>query len=180
MIEKIVQDQNVRVLLSEDDILRKIDDLGKKITEDYQGKEVVLVGVLTGCFIFMADMCRALDIDCEITFMQISSYGDEMKSSGNVTVKQDLTTDIEGKDVIIIEDIVDSGRSLHFLLNYLNDKNPASVKTVALLNKPNAHEVDVPIDYVGFNISDEFVIGYGLDLAKKKRNLRHIYQVITE
>ena len=179
-IEKIVQNENVHILLNHEDIKQKVIALGKEITTDYEGKEVVLVGVLTGCFIFMADLCREIDLDVEISFLQISSYGDEMKSSGKVTVKQELKSDIEGKHVIIVEDIVDSGHSLHFLLDYLNEKKPASIKTVALLNKPNAHKVDINVDYIGFNISDEFVIGYGLDVAKKKRNLKNIYQVITE
>lgn len=179
-IEKIVQNEDVHILLSHSDINQKIITLGQEITRDYEGKDIVLVGVLTGCFIFMADLCREINLDVEISFLQISSYGNEMQSSGKVTVKQELKSDIEGKHVIIVEDIVDSGHSLDFLLKYLAEKDPASVKTVALLNKPNAHKVDVSVDYIGFNISDEFVIGYGLDVAKKKRNLKNIYQVITE
>jgi hypoxanthine phosphoribosyltransferase len=178
-IEKILEDEkyDVDILLSESEIKHRIKELGQQITEDYQDKDVVLVGALTGSFIFMADICREIELNCEIAFLKISSYGYRTTTSGKVTLQNDIKTDIHGKDVIIVEDIVDTGISLSFLTNHLSKFRPNSIKIVALLNKPEAHHKELTIDYIGFDIKNEFVIGYGLDFANKKRNLKNIYTV---
>lgn len=177
--EKILANENYdsTVLITKEELDKRVVELATEITNDYQGKAPVLVSVLTGSFIFMADLSRSIALDCKIAFLQISSYDDQMESSGNVTLKSPLSTDIKGKDVIIVEDIVDSGYSLQYLRAYFSDLKPATLKVVTLLNKPAAHKVQVSLDYVGFNIGNEFVIGYGLDFAGYKRNLKQIYSV---
>jgi hypoxanthine phosphoribosyltransferase len=180
MSEITVNGMKTRVLISKEEIAKRVEELGKQITKDIPNENLVMVGVLTGSFLFMADLVRAIDHDLEVAFMQISSYGNGMKSTGRITIKQDVSADISGKDVIIVEDIVDSGRSLRFMIDYLKLKHPNSIKTVALLDKPNAHKVDISCDYVGFEISNEFVLGYGLDVAQKRRNLSEVLQVIPD
>ena len=177
--ENILTNENYdsNVLIDEETINSKVIQLGQKITEDFKNKSPVLVSVLTGSFMFMADLCREINLDCKIAFLQISSYDDGMESSGKVTLKSPLSTDITGKDVIIVEDIVDSGYSLQYLRAYFSNQNPASISVVTLLNKPAAHKVQVKLNYVGFEIDNEFVIGYGLDFAGYKRNLKQIYKV---
>ena len=177
--EKILTNENYEstVLIDEERLRSRVVELGKQITSDFRDKTPVLVGVLTGSYMFMADLCREIELDCKIAFLQISSYDDEMESSGKVTLKSPLSTDIAGKDVILVEDIVDSGYSLQYLRAYFSDFKPASLAVVTLLNKPAAHKVTVNIDYVGFDIGNEFVIGYGLDFAGHKRNLKQIYTV---
>jgi hypoxanthine phosphoribosyltransferase len=165
------------VHISSEQIAERISELGKIITSDYSERKPLLIGALTGSFIFLADLCRELEIDCEVHFVQISSYGDGTESSGKVILKQELTADIAGKDIIIVEDIVDTGYSLEFLVNYLQKFQPATIKIVALLSKPTAHKIKIPLDYIGFEIKNEFVIGYGLDYAGYKRNLKSIYTV---
>lgn len=167
----------VSVLLSESDIRTRVREMGQQITEDYRGRKPLLIGALTGSFVFMADLCREIDLDVEIAFLKISSYGSRTETSGKVLLVQNLTVDIKGRDVIIVEDIVDSGFSLDFLLRHVAEMQPASVKSATLLNKPEAHRVSCGIDYVGFDIPDDFVIGYGLDFAESKRNLKQIYTV---
>ena len=179
VVEKILQNEkyDTKILISEEEIKERVALLGEEITRDYDGKEPVLIGALTGSFVFMADLCREIELDCDVTFLKISSYGYRTTTSGKVTLESDIKTDIHGKDVIIVEDIVDTGISLQFLMNHLKKFRPNSIKIVALLNKPEAHQREVNVDYVGFVIKNDFVIGYGLDFASKKRNLKNIYTV---
>ena len=148
--------------------------IGAEITADYQGKEPLFVGVLRGCFVFMADLVRACDLPCAVDFMVVSSYGKGTKSSGTVKIIKDLTENIEGRDVIIVEDILDSGNTLYNLKNLLQTRNPASIRIATLLDKPERRTADIKADYVGFEIPDAFVVGYGLDYQEKYRNLPYI------
>lgn len=162
------------VFASEEDIRTRIAELGAQITGDYAGREPVFVGVLKGCFIFMADLMRAVDVQSTVDFMVVSSYGSGTTSTGAVKIVKDLSEDIEGKDVIIVEDILDSGNTLHYLTGYLSVRKPASIRIVTLLDKPDRRTADVKADYVGFTIPDAFVVGYGLDYDQKYRNLPFI------
>ena len=166
---------NYRELISEQQINQKIKELANKICEDYREKCPILIGVLNGAFIFMADLIREITIDCEVDFVKISSYGNEMKSSGNIKLLKDFDCDVDDRHVLIVEDIADSGRSIKFLEKMFADSNPKSVKFVSLLLKEGGAIVDFKIDYVGFTIPNEFVVGYGLDYAQKLRNLSSIY-----
>ena len=159
------------VLIEEDDLQRRIADLGAEISSDYEGRDLLLVGVLKGAVFFLADLMRHLTVPCEIDFMAISSYGAATSSSGVVRILKDLDRDIAGRDVLVVEDIIDSGLTLSWLLRNLRSRNPASVEVFALLRKPDAIQVDVPLRYLGFDIPNEFVVGYGLDYAERYRNL---------
>ncbi|MEM7608560.1 MAG: hypoxanthine phosphoribosyltransferase [Myxococcota bacterium] len=151
----------------------RIAQLGKQITEDYAGKEVVIVPVLKGSFVFAADLIRQIDLECSIDFLGLRSY-EGTESSGVVQITHDLTKAVEGRHVIVVEDIVDTGLTMQYLLENLATRKPASVKTVSLLHKPARSKVEVPIDYLGFTIDDVFVIGYGLDFDQKYRNLPYL------
>ncbi len=165
----------IDVLFDEETLSQRIRQLGEQITADYSADEpLVMVGVLKGSFLFLADLCRAVDLPVEIDFLGLSSYGDSEQSSGVVRVTQDLSRSIEGKHVIVVEDIVDTGLTMAYLLENLATRNPASVKIASLLHKPARTKVDIPIDYLGFEIPDRFVIGYGLDSQNKLRNLPFI------
>ncbi len=179
MKETILLNENYKtdILLSESEIRTRVQELGAAISRDYAGKNIVLIGALTGSFIFMADLCREIELDLETIFLQISSYHGGTETSGEVTLKSDIKTDITGKDVIIVEDIVDSGISLKYLMDHIKAKQPKSIKIVALLSKPESHKIPSTIDYLGFEIENKFVIGYGLDFAEHKRNLKNIYTV---
>ncbi len=172
---KFLKDGKYEILLSSDEIKAKVHELGKRISEDYQGKCPILVGVLNGGFIFCADLFRAIDIDCEVDFIKISSYGDAMETSGKVKLKKNIDAHLEGRHVLVVEDIVDSGYSVQYLRQRLQSCNPKSLKFVSLLVKEGNQRVPYHIDYVGFRIPNRFVVGYGLDLAQKFRNLPHIY-----
>jgi len=165
-----------RELISRDRIAARVAELGAAITRDYadRGKDLVLVGVMKGSIIFMADLCRVVDLPCTLETIGIQSYGDATRSSGVVQITSDLTRPIEGKDVIIIEDIVDTGLTVAYLLHNLQTRQPRSLKVCALLHKPERAVQQVPIDYLGFTIPNEFVIGYGLDVAQRYRNLPFI------
>jgi hypoxanthine phosphoribosyltransferase len=163
--------------LSETAIQSRIKELAETISKDYKGKVPVFIGVLNGSFIFMSDLVKNIGIDCEIDFFKLSSYGDEKISSGNVTLIKELNCDVNGRDLIIVEDIVDSGLSIKFIEELINQHHPTSMKVVSLLVKPNSLRYDVKIDYIGFEIPSQFVIGYGLDYAQKYRNLRSIYML---
>lgn len=163
-----------KVLFSQQELQRKVNELGEQITRDYAGKEPIFVGVLKGCFVFMADLMRAVNLPCQIDFMAVSSYGKGTTSSGNVQINKDLSYDIAGRDVIIVEDILDSGVTLSYLMKILEARGANSIRLCTLLSKPERHKVEVPIDYLGFEIPDEFVVGYGLDYAEKYRNLPYI------
>lgn len=161
----------IRVLLSEKDVDRRIAEIGKKISEDYQGKEVHLICVLKGSVFFTCELAKRITVPVSLDFMSVSSYGADTKSSGVVRIVKDLDEPLEGKDVIIVEDIIDSGRTLSYLIEILKKRNPASLRLCTLLDKPERRVTDVKVDYTGFNIPDEFVVGYGLDYAQKYRNL---------
>ncbi len=161
-------------LLDEDTIQARIAELAAEITRDYRDREPLVVCVLKGGFIFLADLVRHLDMPVNVDFMAISSYGAGTRSSGVVRILKDLETPIEGREVLVVEDIVDSGLTLHYLMRNLASRKPSSLEVCALLTKPARREIDVPIRYVGFEIEDKFVVGYGLDYAERYRNLRSI------
>lgn len=162
-----------RVLISEEELRKSVTAIGAQISKDYAGKEPVFVGVLKGCFIFMADLMRSIDLKCSMDFMSVSSYSGT-NSTGAVKINKDLSEDIEGKDVIIVEDILDSGVTLSYLKNYLMGRNPASVSIVALMDKPSRRKADIYADYSCFEVPDAFVVGYGLDYNESYRNLPYI------
>ena len=163
-----------RVLLSEEQLAARIVELGAEITADYAGKEILMIGVLRGAVLFMADLARAIKVPVAIDFMAVSSYGAGTSSSGVVRILKDLDENVEGKHVLVVEDIIDSGLTLNYLVDNLKSRQPASIKICTLLNKPERRKVDVDIAYNGFTIPDHFVIGYGLDYAEKYRNLPFI------
>ena len=161
-------------IISETEIEKRVSELAKEISDDYKDKVPILIGVLNGSFIFFSDLFRKMDIDGEVDFIKISSYANETSTSGTVRLLKDISCDITKRDIIIVEDIVDSGLTIKFLKNRLEEGSPNSVKFVSLLMKKSA-DVDFPIDYIGFKIPNKYVVGYGLDLAQKLRNLRSIY-----
>lgn len=163
-----------RILFSEQQLSERIAELGAQLTEDYRGKDPIFVGVLKGCFVFMADLLRSTDIYCTMDFMAVSSYGDGTTTTGAVKINKDLSRDIAGRNVIIVEDILDSGVTLSYLKKYLSVRKPASIKIVTLLDKPSRRRADIKADYVGFEVEDAFVVGYGLDYAEQYRNLPYI------
>jgi hypoxanthine phosphoribosyltransferase len=162
------------ILVAADDLQRRIGELGTEISRDYEGKDLVLVGVLKGAVVFIADLMRHLTVPCEIDFMAVSSYGSATDSSGVVRILKDLDASISGRDVLIVEDIIDSGLTLQYLLRNLRAREPASLEVCSLLTKPERRRVDLPTRYVGFEIPNRFVVGYGLDHGQRYRNLRHI------
>jgi len=161
-------------LIDRDRLQRRVAELGEEVSSDYAGRDLLLVGVLKGAVFFMADLMRRLTIPCEIDFMAISSYGDSTDSSGVVRILKDLDINIEGRDVLVVEDIIDSGLTLSYLMRNLEAREPASLEICALLTKPERREIDVPVRYVGFEIPNRFVIGYGLDFAERYRNLPYV------
>ena len=170
----MVSQPQLKILLSRDEIAKAVDRLASEIKRDYQGKQPLLIGVLKGAFVFMADLIRQLDLPLELEFVRLSSYGAARESSGRVRVVQGLKTPIKGRDVLVIEDIVDTGITISLLLDYLSKKQPASLKLCVLTDKPSRRRVPVSIDYLGFNVPDKFVVGYGLDFAEKFRYLPEI------
>lgn len=166
-----MQNDIKEILITEEQIKQRTKELGKQITEQYKGKDLVVIGVLKGCVIFLSDLVRQIDLPLTMDFMVVSSYGNSTKSSGVVRIIKDLEKDIQGKDVLIVEDIVDSGLTLSYLVEYLKSRNASSVKICSLLDKPERRKSQVTIDFSGFQIPDEFVIGYGLDYAEVYRNL---------
>ncbi len=162
------------VLIEPDTLQQRVTELGDEISHDYTGRDLLLVGVLKGAVFFMADLMRHLTIPCEIDFMAISSYGDSTDSSGVVRILKDLDINIEGRHVLVVEDIIDSGLTLSYLIRNLEAREPASLEICALLTKPERREIDVPVRYVGFEIPNRFVIGYGLDFAERYRNLPYV------
>ena len=164
-------DDMEQVLLSQQQIREKVEELGAQISQDYAGKEPVLVSVLKGAFIFMADLCRAITIPCSMDFMAVSSYGAGTESSGRVRIIKDLDPIIQNKHVILVEDVLDSGITLHYLIQLLRQRQPASLRLVTLLDKPARRRAQVDVDYCGFQVPDAFLVGYGLDYGEKYRNL---------
>ena len=163
-----------RVLISEDELKAIVNNMGKQISEDYKDKDLLLVSVLKGSVVFMADLMRSISVPCNIDFMAVSSYGSGTKSSGVVKIIKDLDINLEGKDVLIVEDILDSGRTLNYIISILEKRNPASIKICTLLDKPERRVVDLYADYSGAEVPDEFVVGYGLDYDEKYRNLPYV------
>jgi hypoxanthine phosphoribosyltransferase len=163
-----------KVLIEEDVVASRVSELGSEISNDYAGKDLLLVGVLKGAVFFMADLMRQLSIPCEVDFMAISSYGASTDSSGVVRILKDLDINIEGREVLVVEDIIDSGLTLSYLIRNLESRNPASLEVCALLTKPERREIDVDVRYTGFEIPNEFVIGYGLDFGERYRNLPYV------
>ena len=162
------------VLIEPEALQHRVAELGEEISSDYAGRDLLLVGVLKGAVFFMADLMRHLTIPCEIDFMAISSYGDSTDSSGVVRILKDLDINIEGRHVLVVEDIIDSGLTLSYLIRNLEAREPATLEICALLTKPDRREIDVPVRYVGFEIPNRFVIGYGLDFAERYRNLPYV------
>ena len=164
----------LRVLLSEDEIREKVRELGGKITADYKNSNLMLVTVLKGAVVFLADLMRQIDVPAEIDFMVVSSYGSGVKSSGVVKIVKDLDVPLAGKDILIVEDILDSGLTLSYIKELLESRGARSIRIATLLDKPSRRKVDLQADYIGFSVPDEFVIGYGLDYDEKYRNLPYI------
>ncbi len=164
----------LRVLLSEDELAAKVAEIGAQISRDYMGKRLVMVSVLKGSVVFMADLMRAVTVPAEIDFMCVSSYGSGVKTSGVVKIIKDLDNDLAGMDLLLVEDILDSGMTLEYIKKLLLGRNPNSVKICTLLDKPERRKADIVPDYKGFEVPDEFVVGYGLDYAEKYRNLPYI------
>jgi hypoxanthine phosphoribosyltransferase len=162
------------ILIDEDALKRRIVELGEEISNDYAGQDLLLVGVLKGAVFFMSDLMRHLTISCEIDFMAISSYAGATESSGVVRILKDLDMNIEGRQVLVVEDIIDSGLTLSYLIRNLEAREPASLEVCALLTKPERREIEVPVRYVGFEIPNRFVVGYGLDFGEKYRNLPYV------
>ena len=170
MMERDVQE----ILFSEEQLAQRVSELAEQINRDYADKEILLVSVLRGSFVFMADLARKITRPCRIDFMSVSSYGKGTSSSGQVQITKDLSEDISGLHVIVVEDILDSGNTLSYLLRLLEQRHPASIRLCTLLDKPDRRKVEVAVHYSGFTIPDAFVVGYGLDYAERYRNLPYI------
>jgi len=175
--EKVVtiNNERFRLFISEDEIQKRVEELAKEIERDYSGQTPIFIGILNGAFIFFSDLIRRVDLDCEIDFFKLSSYGDAKISSGNVKLLKDLNCQVTGRDIIIVEDIIDSGISIGFIKQLIMKQNPRSFAVVTLLYKSDCVRIDFKVDYIGFQIPNHFVVGYGLDYAQKARNLRSIY-----
>lgn len=170
MLEKDIE----KVLITKEQIAARCQELGKELTAEYQGKNPLVIGVLKGSIHFMADLCREMDCYLELDFMDVSSYGNATVSSGEVKILKDLDTNVEGRDLLIIEDIIDSGRTLSYLVDLFKYRKANSVKIATLLDKPEGRVVKIDADYVGFDVPNEFVVGYGLDYAEQYRNLPYV------
>lgn len=161
-------------MITQEQINKRAAEIGRQIEADYRGESVVLVGILRGAVVWMADIMKNVNLDMRIDFMAVSSYGASTKSSGIVKINKDLDTDIEGKNVIIVEDIIDSGITLNYLKGYMENREAKSVRICTLLDKPEGRRVDIDVDYIGFTVDDKFIVGYGLDYDQKYRNLPYI------
>lgn len=170
MLEQDIQE----ILFTEEQLKTRVQEIAQEIQRDYEGKEIMLISVLRDSFIFMADLCRAIDLPCTLDFMSVSSYGSGTTSSGQVQITKDLSEDITGRHIIVVEDILDSGNTLSYLLKILEHRHPASIRLCTLLDKPDRRVKPVKVHYSGFTIPDAFVVGYGLDYAEKYRNLPYI------
>ncbi len=162
------------ILIDEETLSARVAELGAEVSADYQGRDLLLIGVLKGAVFFMADLMRHITVPCEVDFMAISSYGDSTDSSGIVRILKDLDINIEGRDVLVVEDIIDSGLTLSYLMRNLESREPASLEVCALMTKPDRREIDVPVRYIGFEIPNRFVVGYGLDFGERYRNLPYV------
>jgi len=170
----MVHQPELKILIPREEIAKTVDRLALEIQRDYEGRQPLLIGILKGSFVFMADLVRRLDLPLELDFVRLSSYGAHCQSSGKVRVVHGVKTPVRGRDVLVVEDIVDTGVTTSFLLEYLKRKRPASLKLCALTDKPSRRRVAVPIDYVGFTVPDKFIVGYGLDRGQRYRNLPHM------
>lgn len=175
----VVNGDTFAPFITEDQIQRRVRELAAEISRDYQNKVPIFIGILNGSFIFISDLIRQITVDCEVDFFKLSSYGDAKISSGQVRLLKDLNCQVTSRDIVVVEDIVDSGLSIAFIKNVISKERPASLKIVSLLLKKGVAKLDFPIDYVGFEIPPDFVIGYGLDYAQKVRNLRSIYKLVA-
>lgn len=162
------------VLYNEEQLRKRVKEIGNKISEDYKGKDLILIGVLKGSVIFMADLMKEINIPCNMDFMAVSSYGNSSETSGVVRILKDLDFEIKNRDVLIVEDIIDSGVTLRYLVDYLNGRKPASIEIVCLLNKEERRQSNIDVKYIGFDVPDYFLVGYGLDYAERYRNLPYI------
>ena len=172
-------EHTIEPLLTQAQIETRIEELAQTISRDFQDRDLMVVGVLTGSFVFVADLVRRIELPLAVDFLGLSSYGSGTESSGIVKITKDLSSPIEGKDVLIIEDIIDTGLTMRYLLENLSTRQPASLRVCTLLHKPSKTQMPVQIDYVGFSIEDKFVIGYGLDLAERYRNLPYIGHIVS-
>jgi hypoxanthine phosphoribosyltransferase len=168
------------ILIDEEALSSRVAELGAEVSADYQGRDLLLIGVLKGAVFFMADLMRHVTVPCEVDFMAISSYGDSTDSSGIVRILKDLDINIEGRDVLVVEDIIDSGLTLSYLMRNLESREPASLEVCALMTKPARREIDVPVRYIGFEIPNRFVVGYGLDFGERYRNLPYVAVLSAE
>ena len=166
--------EDIKVLINEEELQRRVKEIGEQIQKDYEGKEITLICILKGSVFFTVDLAKNIKGDVKLEFIRVSSYNDGTESSGEIKMKLDLKDSIQGKDVIVIEDIIDTGRTLSYLIEYLKMKKPNSVKLCALLDKPDRRVVDVKVDYTGFQIPDKFVVGYGLDFDERYRNIPYV------
>lgn len=174
-----VNGEQFELYISEAKIRLRVKELASQINIDYAGRVPIFIGVLNGSFIFCSDLIREIKVECEVDFLKLSSYGDAMISSGNVTLLKDLNCQVPGREIIVVEDIVDSGLSIDFIKRLILHQSPKSLRVITLLYKKDAARIDFPIDYVGFEIPNDFVIGYGLDYAQKVRNLKSIYRLVA-
>jgi hypoxanthine phosphoribosyltransferase len=172
--EKTLHDDITEVLIDEGQLRLRVQALGELLSQEYRGRDLLLVSVLKGSIVFMADLIRAISIPHEIDFMATSSYGSGVSSSGVVRILKDLNSSIEGRNIVVVEDIIDSGNTLNYLLRILQERQPASIRILTLLDKPERREVDVPVDWIGFSIPNAFVVGYGLDYNEIYRNLPYV------
>ncbi|MBF8247628.1 MAG: hpt [Bacteroidetes bacterium] len=175
----VVNGDTFAPFITEEQIQKRVKELAAEISQDYQDKIPIFIGILNGSFIFISDLIRQITVDCEVDFFKLSSYGDAKISSGQVTLLKDLNCQVTSRDIVVVEDIVDSGLSIAFIKNLISKEKPASLKIVSLLFKKGVAKLDFQIDYVGFEIPSDFVIGYGLDYAQKVRNLRSIYKLVA-
>jgi len=175
-----VKDDIKEIIFTEEAIQKRIAELGAQLTKEYAGKSVLLIGVLKGCFVFLADLARQIDLDCEIRFLTASSYGFSSVSSGKVNIDRDIDFDVEGKEVLIIEDILDSGITLTALRAFIAKRKPSSLKICTMLDKPERRQLPILADYTGFECPNEFVVGYGLDYGERYRNLPYVASLKPE
>lgn len=182
MVKKtvLVNDEEFVPYIDDKQIQKRIKQLGRKLSKDYKGKTPIFIGVLNGSFIFFADLIREITIDCEVDFLKLSSYGDAKVSTGNVHLLKDLNCQVMDRDIIIVEDIIDSGLSMDFIKRMVLAQNPKSFAVVSLLYKSKAVKIDFPIEYIGFKIPNDFVVGYGLDYAQKGRNISSVYKIVEK
>lgn len=173
-----IENKRKEILFSREDIRKRVEELGKQITKDYKGKKILAVSLLKGSFVFAADLVREIDAPVKIEFMATSSYGHGEQSSGKVNVLYDLNTDIEGYDVLVVDDIADTGITMEFVLKHLKSKNPASIKCCVLLDKPSRRKTQLEADYVGFTIPDKFIVGYGLNYGDYYRNVPYVFAFV--